>query len=89
MKRKHGESSQGEETAATSPAMDFSNTSMSTSSREERCTAIKREEQLPSWNLNPAVDISDLSMSSSSVSKEEHSFDEKSLVIKREDDAAK
>merc|ERR1719341_1710433 len=89
MKRKHGESSQGEETASTSPARDFSNTSMSTSSREERCAAIKREEQLPSWNLNPAVDISNSSMSLSSVSKEEHSFDEKSLVIKREDDASK
>jgi len=87
MKRKHGESSQGEEIAATSPAMDFSNTSMSTSSREERCVAIKREEQSSSWDFNPAVDISNSSMSSSSVSKEEHSFDEKALAIKREGDA--
>jgi len=89
MKRKHGESIQGEETASASPAMDFSNTSMSTSSREERCAAIKREEQSSSWNFNPAVDISNSSMSSSCVSKEEHSFDEKALVIKREGDASK
>merc|ERR1719341_2531426 len=45
MKRKHGESTQGEETASASPAIDISNPPMSTSSREERCTAIKREER--------------------------------------------
>ena len=71
MKRKQGDSSQCEESASPSLAIDISNTSMSTCSKEERVKAIKREEQSASWISNPAVDISNSSMSSSFTSKED------------------
>jgi len=84
-KRKQGDSSQSKENTSTSPAMDISNTSMSSCSKEERFKAIKREEQSANWNCNPGVDISNSSMSSSFTSKEEHSVEEKALAIKEED----
>jgi len=88
MKRKQGDSSQCEESASTSLAIDISNTSMSTCSKEERVKAIKREEQSASWISNPAVDISNSSMSSSFTSKED-SVEEKALAIKKEEGASK
>ena len=87
MKRKYGDSSRGEKTASGVPAMDISSTSMSTSSKEEWFKTIKREEESKSWS--PEVEFSNSSMSTMSASKEEHSFEEQAVAIKKEDDSSK
>jgi len=87
MKRKYGVSSQGKETASTSPALNISNTSMSTSSKEGQFKAIKTEEESSSWNCNPEMEFSNTSMSTSFASKEEQSSEEQAIAIKKENDA--
>ena len=86
MKRKYGVSSQGKETASTSPALNISNTSMSTSSKEGQFKAIKMEEE-SSWNCNPEMEFSNTSMSTSFASKEEQSSEEQAIAIEKENDA--
>ena len=86
MKRKFGDSSRGEAIASTSSALDISNTSMSASSKEERFKTIKREEESTNWV--PEVEFSNSSMSTSFTSKEEQSFEEQAIAIKKEDEAS-
>merc|ERR1712192_87262 len=88
MKRKYGDSRRAEVTTSAGPALDIPNTSMSISSKEERFKTIKREEEPSSWSCNPDVEFSNSSMSTLSASKEEHSFDEQAMAIKKEDDAS-
>ena len=87
MKRKYGNSSRGEKTASGIPAMDTSSTSVSTTSKEERFKTIKREEESTGWS--PEVEFSNSSMSTMSASKEELSFEEQAITIKKEDDTSK
>jgi len=83
MKRKYG----GEATTSAGPALDISNSSMSTSSKEERFKTIKREEESTSWS--PEGDFFNSSASTLSASKEEHSFEEQDVAIKKEHEASK
>ena len=87
-KRKHGVSSPSEEPqlASSSTAVDISNSPRSVSSKEEQTKVFKQEVIPTDWiGTSPSETMNtSFSLSASSISKDEYTVEELSIVIKEE-----